>query len=102
MRVELSAEAERDLETIGDHISRDNPGRALSFLRELRAKCLALAELPNGFPLVRRYEALGVRGRVHGNYLIFYRVEADRIVVLHIRHGATDYASILFAGDEST
>jgi len=96
MRVDISAEAERDLETIGDYIARDNPARAIGFLRELRAKCLALAELPRGFPLVRRYEALGIRRRVHGDYLIFYRVEPERVVVLHVLHGATDYAAILF------
>jgi toxin ParE1/3/4 len=99
MKVEISAEAERDLEAIGDYIARDNPVRAVSFLRELRAKCLALAELPQGFPLVRRYEYLGIRSRVHGNYLIFYRAESERVIVLHILHGAMDYASILFADD---
>jgi toxin ParE1/3/4 len=100
MKVDISAEAERDLEAIGDHIARDNPGRALSFLRELRAKCVALADLPEGFPLVHRYKALGVRRRVHGNYLIFYRVEPERVVVLHVLHGAMDYAPILFGGDD--
>lgn len=62
MIVYLSAEAEYDLETIGDFIARDNPARALSFLRELRSKCLGLER----FPLVPRYEASGVRRRVHG------------------------------------
>ena len=100
MRVEISAEAELDLEVIGDHIARDNPARAISFLRELRSKCLGLAELPSGFPLVRRYEHFGVRRRLHGNYLIFYRIEAERLVVLHILHGAMDYAQILFAEGE--
>lgn len=97
MRLEISAEAEQDLEAIGDHIAHDNPARAISFLRELRTKCLALADLPNGFPLVQRYESLGIRRRVHGNYLIFYRVEPERIIVLHVLHGAMDYAPILFA-----
>lgn len=102
MKVEISAEAEQDLEAIGDHIARDNPARAISFLRELRAKCLALAELPNGFPPVRRYESLGIRRRLYGNYLIFYRVESRRIAVLHVLHGAMDYASILFdEGDDN-
>lgn len=32
MIVHLSAEAEYDLETIGDYIARDNPGRAITFL----------------------------------------------------------------------
>ena len=96
MIVRLSAEAEQDLERIGDHIAVDNPERAVSFLAELRAKCLGLADFPERFPLVPRYEAHGVRHRVHVNYLIFYRAAADEVVVLHILHGAMDYAALLF------
>lgn len=96
MIVLLTAEAEFDLETISDFIANDNPTRALSFLRELREKCLGLAEMPERFPLVPRYEASGIRRRVHGDYLIFYRVEPGRVVILHILHGAQDYTSILF------
>lgn len=96
MIVELSAEAEADIEAIGDYIARDNPMRALSFTRELRDKCLELGALPSGFPLVDRYAAQGVRRRVHGGYLIFYRVmNADRLVVLHVLHGARDYGDLI-------
>ncbi len=96
MIVHLSAEAEYDLEAIGDYIARDNPARAISFLQDMRAKCLDLAQMPERFPLVARYQAAGVRRRVHGDYLIFYRVERDRVVILHILHGARDYGAILF------
>lgn len=96
MTVHLSAEAEQDLETIGDYIARDNPTRAISFLRELREKCLGLGDLPERVPLVPRYEAMRVRRRGHGNYLIFYRVEVEKVVVIHILHGAQDYGTILF------
>lgn len=96
MIVRLSAEAEQDLERIADYIALDNPVRAVSFLQELRGKCLALADMPERFPLVPRYEASGVRRRAHGNYLIFYRVEPEKVVVIHILHGAQDYAAILF------
>lgn len=95
MIVHLSAEAAHDLEAIGDFIARDNPARALSFVQELRAKCLGLGEMPERFPLVPRYEAAGLRRRVHGNYLVLYRVEADKIVVIHILNGAQDYAAVL-------
>jgi toxin ParE1/3/4 len=98
MIVRLTAEAERDLEAIGDYIARDNPERALSFIRELRGKCLDLADFPDRHPLVPRYETLGVRHRVHGNYLIFYRADAGGVTVIHILHGAMDYAAILFPG----
>lgn len=96
MIVHLTAEAERDLGGIGDHVARDNPARALTFIRELRAACLGLAEFPERFALVPRYETEGVHHRVHGHYLIFYRVGPDQVDVLHILHGATDYAAVLF------
>lgn len=96
MIVHLTAEAEYDLETIGDYIARDNPARALSFLHELRLKCLGLADMPERFPLVPRYEAAGLRRRVHGDYLIFYKVEREKVVIIHVLHGAQDYNATLF------
>lgn len=96
MIVHLTAEAEYDLEAIGDYIARDNPKRALSFLQELRSKCLGLADMPERFPLVPRYETEGVRRRVHKDYLIFYRVEQEKVVIIHILHGEQNYSSILF------
>ncbi|MDQ0468150.1 type II toxin-antitoxin system RelE/ParE family toxin [Labrys wisconsinensis] len=96
MRVVVSPEAEADLEQIADYIAQDAPGRALSFIRELRERCEGLADMPLAFPLVPRYEHRGVRRRVHGRYLIFYRVAADRVDVLHILNGAQDYEAILF------
>jgi toxin ParE1/3/4 len=94
----LTREAEHDLEQIGDYIARDNPRRALSFMRKLREQCTGLADLPFARPLIPRYEHLGVRHRVHGNGQIFYRVvEAhQRIEVRHIIQGARDFAAILF------
>jgi plasmid stabilization system protein ParE len=96
MIVHIAAEAEHDLEAIGDFIARDSPLRALSFIGELRAKCLDLTDLAESFPLVPRYEARGIRRRVHGSYLIFYRIETERLVVLHVLHGSMDYEPILF------
>ena len=95
MIVHLSVEAEHDLEVIGDFIAGDNPARALSFVRELRVKCLGLGEMPERFPLVPRYEDVGLRRRAHGNYLVFYRVEAHKVVVIHVLNAAQDYAAIL-------
>lgn len=99
MIVYITAEAENDLEQIGDYIAQDNPKRALSFVVELRDKCLSLADTPNGFPLVSRYERHGIRRRVHGNYLIFYRIESGQVVVVHVLHGAREYATLLFEGE---
>jgi plasmid stabilization system protein ParE len=94
--VVLTAPAEADLEHIGDTIAADSPARALSFMRELRHCCESLAQFPKAYPLVPRYENRGVRRRVHGNYLIFYRIGGETIEVLHVLHGAMDYEPSLF------
>lgn len=96
MIVFITAEAEADLERIGDHIAKDNPQRAISFIHELVDRCERLAETPRGFALIPRYEHTGVRRRPYGNYLIFYRVSEDRIEILHILNGAQDFENILF------
>lgn len=99
MTVHLSYEAIADLERIADYIAQDNPRRALSFVQELRDRCLGLENMPEVYPLVPRYEKYGVRRRVHGNYLIFYRVDAEQVTVLHVLSSAMDYAAILFPGE---
>jgi toxin ParE1/3/4 len=48
------------------------------------------------FPLVPGHHKSGIRRRVHGNYLIFYKVARDRIVVIRVLHGAMDYEARLF------
>ncbi|WP_162923250.1 MULTISPECIES: type II toxin-antitoxin system RelE/ParE family toxin [Burkholderia] len=99
MIVRLSDFAIDELEAVADDIARDNPQRAVTFVQEIRDKCMSLAAMPLAFPLVPRFERHGVRHRVYGNYQIFYRVVGDpptRIDILHILHGARDYASILF------
>ena len=63
MRVVLSSHAAADLQRIGHFIALDNPARALSFVAELRETALRLADLPQGFPLLPRYERHGIRRR---------------------------------------
>lgn len=97
MIVHLQPAAIRDLEQIGDYIASDNPQRALSFVRELRAACLELGELAQAFPIVPRYAEQGVRYRVSGNYLILYRIAGKeaRVDVLRVVHGARDWVGSL-------
>jgi plasmid stabilization system protein ParE len=52
--------------------------------------------MPRAYPLVRGQENSGVRRVRHGNYLIFYRVTADVVEILHVLHGARDYEPIVF------
>jgi len=40
--------------------------------------------------------AYGIRCRVHGNYLIFYRIDPDKLTIIHALQGARDYELLLF------
>jgi toxin ParE1/3/4 len=75
----------------GDYGGGDNPTRAVSFVEELLDRCLALADTPRAYPLVPRYERYGIRRCVHGNYLIFYRLQPEQIEVIHVLQGARDH-----------
>lgn len=91
----MTAKARRDLLEIGDYIARDNPERAASFVDELRAKCRSLADMAQAFPVVPHFAQYRIRRRPHRNYLIFYRIESDHILVLHVLHSARDYGALL-------
>jgi len=82
---------------IGDHIAKDSPRRAVSFVREIVAKAKSLAQSPHAFQLLHGFESQGVRRRIHGPYLILYVVGANRIEIVRVVHGAQDIAAALFS-----
>jgi toxin ParE1/3/4 len=88
-RCVFSRLAEADLEAIGDYIAKDNPGRALSFVHDLRDRCRAIVQHPRSAPL-RPALGRGIRMVVFGNYLIFYRQDRDGVIIERILHGARD------------
>jgi toxin ParE1/3/4 len=96
VKVVFSAEARGDLLRIGDLIAADSPRRALDFVRKLRTQAQKLELMPLAFPVLPRFEHTGIRRRVFRDYLIFYQVEADRVFIVHILHGAQDYETLLF------
>jgi plasmid stabilization system protein ParE len=99
VKVILSLEARDDLTQIGDHIAETNLNRARSFVRELVEAADGIGRMPRAFQQVPRYARLGVRRRVHGAYLIFYRVDQGGVSILRILHGARDYERLLFPDD---
>jgi plasmid stabilization system protein ParE len=42
--------------------------------------------MPLAYPLVPRYESRGIRRRPVGDYLIFYRLQDNRVEIVHILH----------------
>ena len=100
MQVIVTVKAMTDLVDIGQYIAQNNPAAADVLIDRLQRECKLLATVPLRYPLVEGYEQRGIRKRPVGNYLIFYRVGARVIDVLHIVHHARDHAPLL-SGDPS-
>ncbi len=90
-RLVFAQKAVTDLEDIADHIAADSPVRATTFVQELRDACEELRAMPERYPLVPRHQSSGIRRRVYGSYLIFFRVGSNAVEILHILHGAMDF-----------
>lgn len=78
-----------DLEEIGDHIARDNPHRAWTFIRSLRDQCTKISRAPLAYR-ARPELGDGIRCCAHGNYVILYRPEASGVLIIRVLHGAMD------------
>ena len=70
-------------------------------MRELRDACFEIGPRPTACRFVEHRRSDGIRRKVYGNYLILYRVVSDAVEILHVLHGARDYAQILFDNDDS-
>ena len=86
-RLVLSPQAARDLEDIGDYIARDNPVRAISFVKELRVECQRILFAPTVYP-PREAVGAGIRMAMHGRYLIFFRATEDEVRIERVLHSA--------------
>lgn len=89
MQLVVSPQAALDLEEIGDYIARDNPRRAISFIDEMQAKCLKLADAPD-IGTARPELGEGIRLLPHGRYLIFYREHDATLRIERVIHSARD------------
>lgn len=93
MNVVMTQAAIADLLDIGHWIGLEDPDRALTFVNELEAKCLDLADKPLLYPLAAEIGP-DISKRRHRKYLILYRIERNRIEVLHVVHGAREHRKL--------
>lgn len=94
MRLVIKPLAEQDLEAIGDYIARDNPARAVTFVRELREQCKRITGNPLGYR-ERSELTPGLRSCAHGNYVIFFDALPGVVEVVRVLHGARDLPVVL-------
>lgn len=93
MRAHFTPQAEADLEDIGDYIALDNPGRAVSFIQEIRQHCEQIADGPHRY-VARPDLGDAIRICAHGNYLIVFEPFDDTALVLRVLHGARNMPEI--------
>lgn len=93
--VKVAPEAVGDLKEIGRYIARDNPDRAVSYVRELRAKMERIGQHPGGYP-IRDDLSTSLRSAPYQSYLIFFRIEdGDVVRIVRVIHGARDVEGLL-------
>lgn len=87
-----TALAEDDLIDIWLYIAAENPDAADRLLDRIERRTQLLATQPFAGPARDDLDS-GVRQLVVGNYLMFYRVENDTILILRVLHGKRDLAA---------
>jgi len=90
VRVIISPAARASLIEIGDYIAQDSPAQAKKFTAALRARAIEIGQAPKLYPLAPQFENRGIRRRVFGNYLIFYRIDDQYVTILDILNAARD------------
>jgi len=94
--VEITEPADVDLEEAYCWI-RDNhsPTRAAKWREGLYAKVDTLERMPErcGFAPENDWCDFELRQLLYGSYRILFTIRADRVFVLHIRHGARRFVS---------
>lgn len=87
-RIYWTRQARDDLRAIRDHIARDAPVTAVSFVRRLRQSVNRLREFPCSGQVVPEYGREEIREVLQGNYRLIYRVAERRIDILTVFHSA--------------
>jgi plasmid stabilization system protein ParE len=93
LRVELSSFIEGDLDAIADYISQDNPTRAVSFIREIRAQIHAIGQNPLLCRL-RPEIGEGARMAIVGRYVILFRTMEEVVRVERVVYGGRDLLAL--------
>jgi plasmid stabilization system protein ParE len=89
-QVRLTADALADLEEIKRFIGLDSPRRARSFTRDLRVACLALGEMAERFPIIRRRADGIYRRRPFASFSIIYRIDDEIVFIVRVYSSARD------------
>ena len=89
-RIAWSPEALEDLEQIAAYLDRDSPWYAKAVVQRIVDDAETLNEFPLRGRIVPELDDPAFRERFCYRYRLIYRVEADRVLIAAIIHGARD------------
>ncbi len=95
--VRLLSIAEQDLVDLVSYVAAENARAAAEMLDRIEARSEALQSRPfvGRVPHNAKLTALGYRVLVIDNYLVFYKVKGNAVLVHRILHGARDLLRVL-------
>jgi len=93
MRLELSAHIEDDLDSIADYIAQDNPGRAVTFIQDIRMRFRDIQREPLIYQL-RPDIGEGARMATVGNYAILFHIIGDVARIERVAYGGRNLPGI--------
>ena len=95
--VRLLSIAEQDLVDLVSYLTTENSRAATEVLDRIEARLAALQSRPfvGRVPHNPKLTALGYRVLVIDNYLVFYEVKGNTVLVHRILHGARDLLRVL-------
>jgi len=89
-KVNVSQNAQSDLEHIFFYIAADSINNAKKFVLELEEKICSLGTFPEGFAYIPENIFFGTSYRHinHQKYRVIYKIEKDSVFVLRVIHGS--------------
>lgn len=95
--VRLLSIAEQDLADLMSYLAAENVRAAAELLDHIEARLQALQSHPfvGRVPHNAKLTALGYRVLIIDNYLVFYKVKGNVVLVHRILHGARDLLRLL-------
>jgi toxin ParE1/3/4 len=87
VRVRYTENATAELARIFEYIARDNPSAADAVVRRVEEVAIRLAMFPGTGHACDTAGVL-VAPLVRFPYAIYYKVEGDELLILHVHHGA--------------
>lgn len=89
-KVNLSFNAQKDLEQIFFYIAEDSINNAKNFILDVEERIYSLATMPEHFALIPEniFFDSNYRQIVHMKYRVIYKISGDSVYILRVVHGA--------------